>query len=368
MTARALVLALVALATLLSAVNVQAGWLFVLGGLFLGALVLSLAGSLWALSGVRADVLHEGRAMRGEALTCQVRLRHPGRWPRWFLAVGGPPVGPVVRGPGFLFRVRPLTWSCVLLPELPPRGEATVELALPAPRRGLHEPPAVWVQASVLGFIFWRRKAISVLPVRVVPRIHPLRRLPWFRAAGATGDDHPQARTVPEGELIRGTRDYRPGDPLRAIHWRGTARRNRLVVKETEGLAPSGGACLILDLAGHEADTFEHALEVAASLLAHWNAQGIFTRLVLPEGILEGDLFDLLDRLAELEPGDASLAPMLSRIDPAGAVVVARRAAGWGALASAWIHVGRADEIVPAGAVGCPVGSDPGQALAELRG
>ncbi|MEB3203126.1 MAG: DUF58 domain-containing protein [Candidatus Sericytochromatia bacterium] len=368
MTARALVLAMVALATLLSAVNVQAGWLFVLGGLFLGALMLSLAGSYWALRGVRAEVRHEGRAMRGEALACQVHLRHSGRWPRWFLAVGGPPIGPVIRGPGFLFRIRPLTWSCAILPELPPRAEATIELDLPAPRRGVHEPPAVWVQASVLGFLFWRRRAASVHPVRVVPRIHPLRRLPWFRAAGATGDDHPQARTVPEGELVRGTRDYRPGDPLRAIHWRGTARRNRLVVKETEGLAPSGGACLILDLAGHEPDTFEHALEVAASLLAHWNAQGIFTRLVVPEGILEGDLFDLLDRLAGLEPGEASLAPVLSQVDPAGAVVVSRRAAGWGALASAWVHVGRADEPVPAGAVGCPVGADPGEALAEVRG
>lgn len=368
MTARAFVLALVALATLLSAINVQAGWLFVLGGVFLGALVLSLAGSIWALRGMQAEVLHEGRAVRGQALPCQVRIRNAGRWPRWFLAIGGPPVGPVIRGPGMLFRVRPLTWTSMLVPEVPARDETVADLEMPAPRRGLHEPPAVWIQASVLGFFFWRRRAGSGLPVRVVPRIHPLRRLPWFRAAGATGDDHPQARTVPEGELIRGTRDYRPGDPLRAIHWRGMARRNRLVVKETEGLAPSGGACLILDLAGHEEDTFEHALEVAASLLAHWNAQGIFTRLVLPDGILEGDLFTQLDRLAEIGPSEASLARSLGQIDPAGAVVVARRSAGWDAFASAWVHVGRADERVPPGAVGCPVGSDPAEALAEMRG
>ncbi|MEB3299318.1 MAG: DUF58 domain-containing protein [Candidatus Sericytochromatia bacterium] len=367
MTARALVLGLVALATLLSAVNVQAGWLFVLGGVFLGALVMSSFGSVWMLRGVTAEVRHEGRAVRGQSLACRVAVRQAGRWPRWFLAVGGPPVGPAVRGPGFLFRLRPLTWSGVILPELPPQGEEVVDLELPTPRRGLHEPPIVWVQASVLGFFFWRRRASSRLPVRVVPRMHPLRRLPWFRAAGASGEDHPQARTVPEGELIRGTREYRTGDPFRAIHWRGTARRQRLVVKETEGLAPSGGACIILDLAGHEAETFEHALEVTASLLAHWDAQGIFVRLVLPEGILEGDLLELLDRLAVLQPGDASLAPVLSQLDPAGAVVISRRAAGWDALASAWIHVGLPDDPTPPGAVACPVGADLAEALGELR-
>lgn len=37
-----------------------------------------------------------------------------------------------------------------------------------------------------------------------------------------------------DGELVRGLRDYLPGDRLRQVHWRATAHTGELVVKETE--------------------------------------------------------------------------------------------------------------------------------------
>lgn len=37
-----------------------------------------------------------------------------------------------------------------------------------------------------------------------------------------------------DGELVRGLRDYLPGDRLRQVHWRATAHTGALVVKETE--------------------------------------------------------------------------------------------------------------------------------------
>ncbi len=36
------------------------------------------------------------------------------------------------------------------------------------------------------------------------------------------------------GTEILGVREYRPGDPLRRIHWRSTARRGELIVREFE--------------------------------------------------------------------------------------------------------------------------------------
>lgn len=39
---------------------------------------------------------------------------------------------------------------------------------------------------------------------------------------------------TPDGELVRGLRDYVPGDRLRQVHWRATAHNGELVVKETE--------------------------------------------------------------------------------------------------------------------------------------
>jgi uncharacterized protein (DUF58 family) len=36
------------------------------------------------------------------------------------------------------------------------------------------------------------------------------------------------------GDVVRGVRDYVPGDPVRRVHWPSTARRGDLVVKEVE--------------------------------------------------------------------------------------------------------------------------------------
>ena len=51
-----------------------------------------------------------------------------------------------------------------------------------------------------------------------------------LRAQGDSGV--PLARFLGQGEDIRGTRLYAPGDDLRHVHWKSTARKGQLVVKE----------------------------------------------------------------------------------------------------------------------------------------
>ncbi len=62
---------------------------------------------------------------------------------------------------------------------------------------------------------------------RPVPPAHPLPEL-----GGGWGE----GVTVPSaaGDLVRGVREYLPGDRLRQVHWRSTARHGQLVVKESE--------------------------------------------------------------------------------------------------------------------------------------
>jgi uncharacterized protein (DUF58 family) len=68
-------------------------------------------------------------------------------------------------------------------------------------------------------------------------------------------------------------REYRQGDSLRHIHWRSSAHRGDLTVRELE-LEPAGDVWLVLDLhdAVHsgqgDASTFEYAIMVAASAAA----------------------------------------------------------------------------------------------------
>jgi len=79
--------------------------------------------------------------------------------------------------------------------------------------------------------LFARRRAIEKHDLSLVlPRFTALRERPMTREIDA-------AVTAPRagsGTEIFGVREYRPGDALRRIHWRSTARRGELIVREFE--------------------------------------------------------------------------------------------------------------------------------------
>lgn len=74
------------------------------------------------------------------------------------------------------------------------------------------------------------------------------------------------AGAVGDSEEFVAVRDYRPGDPLRRIHWAGWARAQRPVVKEFQEEFFVRHA-LVLDTfgGGPESDAFEGAVSIAAS-------------------------------------------------------------------------------------------------------
>jgi uncharacterized protein (DUF58 family) len=100
----------------------------------------------------------------------------------------------------------------------------------------------------------------------VLPRRYPLPtiELPGGAAFKITGETN--TNTIGNSGEFVGLRDYRPGDPLRQIHWKSWARTGRPIVKELEDTHyPRYG--LILDtLSNDRTDiTFEEAVSVAAS-------------------------------------------------------------------------------------------------------
>jgi uncharacterized protein (DUF58 family) len=86
------------------------------------------------------------------------------------------------------------------------------------------------VTGDPLGF-FARRRPIKKYDVCLaLPRFTTLSKRPMTREVEA-------AVTAPRagsGTEIFGVREYRPGDALRRIHWRSTARRGELIVREFE--------------------------------------------------------------------------------------------------------------------------------------
>jgi uncharacterized protein (DUF58 family) len=117
-----------------------------------------------------------------------------------------------------------------------------------AERRGVLTSFPLSVRSSGLcGLVSCSRRHYVALarPLETGPRPVPAAAFPDL--PGDWGDG--AATAVHDGELVRGLRDYLPGDRLRQVHWRATAHTGELVVKETE--EPQAPVLhLVLDLGG----------------------------------------------------------------------------------------------------------------------
>jgi uncharacterized protein (DUF58 family) len=102
----------------------------------------------------------------------------------------------------------------------------------------------------------------------VYPRLVTIERL--FSEGGAHAQDGRRLLLRrPTGFELHSVREHEQGESLRKVHWRSTARRGRLMVKELED-APRDEVAVLLDGdAGAVAnDSFEIAVRAAGSILA----------------------------------------------------------------------------------------------------
>ena len=106
----------------------------------------------------------------------------------------------------------------------------------------------------------------------VMPPIIPL---PEFQilSSGWSGDGRRHPRSFEETINASHTREMAPGDPMRLIHWKSSARHDQLLVHQFEG-NPAGEWWMLLDLdrqcqhgEGFDA-TEEHAVILTASIAA----------------------------------------------------------------------------------------------------
>lgn len=103
----------------------------------------------------------------------------------------------------------------------------------------------------------------------VLPRRYPLPNidLPGGAAFKVSGEANTNSIGT-SGEFV-GLRDYRPGDPLRQIHWKSWARTGRPIVKELEDTFYPRYGLVVDTLSNHQTDaTFEDVVSVAASFAA----------------------------------------------------------------------------------------------------
>jgi len=197
-----------------------------------------------------------------------------------------------------------------LVAPLAPGASSHAAYRIPTERRGRYRlGPLHYAVGDPFGLTRSRRRAAGITEVLVHPRVHDVLSPPE-----GTGDDldydahNVRGRPEPGGEFHT-LRDYEHGDDLRRVHWRSTARRGSLMIRQDEARRRAPVLVLLDARSGrHDRASFETAVEAAASIVAALDRDGRPATLVTTAGERIGSpgrrhLASVLDALAVIEPG-----------------------------------------------------------------
>jgi uncharacterized protein (DUF58 family) len=209
-----------------------------------------------------------------------------------------------------------------LVYRLPARQTLACTASREFPNRGRFRGPVILSSGFPFGFLECERPGdatgeIIVLPRPGVAEPDGLRR--WlYRQSGYDGRARRVLRRVSTDQAeVRGVRQYRPGDALREVHWRTTARRGELMVREYD-TAPSPELVMVVEpwlpsnpTRGDHA-RLEDALSLAATIAITWRRSFDSPVMIVVAGIQLGiatatseeDLREALTPLADVVGGD----------------------------------------------------------------
>lgn len=135
----------------------------------------------------------------------------------------------------------PRSW---FLPALRGRRSAEFTGLIDYPARGRHQlPPIEAVSGYPFGLFQFRRPLdpggeVVVLPALGVVDLVELRRWMLRNTAVTDASRRMLRRAAPADGDVRGVRPYRPGDSPRDVHWKTSARRDQLLVREYDRTPP----------------------------------------------------------------------------------------------------------------------------------
>ena len=250
------------------ATNTQTGWLFVLSAFLLGVLCLSWGLSRRSIGALNLSVRSKGEPRRGYPFRIELTLTN-----------GNPKTANEVKVqadcPQWAEERPKFEWAA---PKIQTESSLSTSFTLTPKTRGEHKLPRFSIVCGAPFGLFTVSKEITFEGTFLVyPGIEKLPLLKSrSRVATALGEV-----TSPTGRgdthSLRSVREYRPGDDLRQVHWKASAKRGAgmpLLIREHHAPAPNR-ILLFLDTSSRSEQTephspFERAVVLAASIL--WSA------------------------------------------------------------------------------------------------
>lgn len=258
------------------ATNTQTGWLFVLSAFLLGLLVTSWLFTRGTVERLKLDVRCLSEPVKSSPARFLLEVRNEGvrtlhevrlecDAPSW---------------------AQEISVSSHTVVKLPPGERASISLRWTPVVRGEHRCPRVTATCGAPFGLFTRR---LIFESQETFLIYPsLRRLPsrgWTALTTTALSESVSSRGQGDSSTLKGVRDYHPGDDLRYIHWKASAKRgpsSPLLVREHLAPAPISSAFLLdTSITSENSAAFEAAVSLIASLLWSAHKEGSSAKLWL---------------------------------------------------------------------------------------
>jgi uncharacterized protein (DUF58 family) len=323
-TSRSIGMILLALLLFFVAGFTQVGWVRIVDAVLWGMLGLSLLlqwlSTTWTDVKRRIKTVQTSRfgvgPMEGDDVSVDMEVVNQRFWPKFFVSA-------IFTA---RFTVHDSSTKRFFIANIAGRGTVDITTELKCTRRGSHDFGPVTIESQVPFGLFRRRKRVAApLSLLVYPHFHEIERLSALQAARGMSARPQRSRS---GFEIIGSRPFQPGDPLKHVHWRNTARLRQPVVKELEDQSDRAVAIVFgseTNFGVGNESTLEYAVKFAATIGAHSLNSGETVQLVAGEAM--SDWYSIEPYLRELAllktTSDASLAEQLDRLQPqVGAVVI----------------------------------------------
>ncbi len=191
----------------------------------------------------------------------------------------------------------------VQLPSLEPNESAVITTELPTSRRGVFTVgPLDVTRADPFGLVRSGEPEEGIAKLWVHPLVHPLEPFPSGVARDLEGPERGEA--LEGGVTFHTLRDYVRGDDLRQIHWRSSARVNKLMVRHNvDTHQPRSLVVLDNRAASYDGNAFEDAVRAAASIVVASMRRGFEFRVITTDGVELDQRMPagkVMDRLAEV--------------------------------------------------------------------
>lgn len=335
MSKKSLILILVAISLFLIATTIKSGWLYLVSSTMISLVTLEAITGFRATRKLEIDRESPAEVFEGDSLMVRMKINNTGRTGKYYLSIRDlqflPPKRELAKeiksSPGKMIWVSKQGLErrkqkrgdagggftrTIGVEKLGPHESVNVRYELEAARRGVYATSGVEISSAGIFETVNIRRSIQVPSDLIVyPKTYPLDSFPFHAADYASTVKPFESSRKGTGLDYFGIRDYTPGDSLRHIHWKSSARQGKLIVKEYQhDYQYSLGVLLLLnkpafgDLINN---SMEDGLRIAASIVRHLAMIGSAPWLVAYEGgslsiLQHSGPYELMKHLALYKP------------------------------------------------------------------